>query len=178
MFTVFWGKKSRKLVVCIIRPCSTHHKCFFIYFYTSSPPHSAYAWFLTRLLLHKNAIQWISYHWMVWFGSQSVSSPCPSEACSVLLPAVYLWAGLGPAFLIIHETSTGCKKVNTMLDPYSNHWWGYKKITNFLWDYKIKIDGRNRKKIYKQHAEIHTEPCHCFVLFGFITGFVKTNENC
>lgn len=66
--------------------------------------------FQNRLLLHKNAIQWIIYHWMVWFESQSVSSPCLWKACSVLLPAVYLWAALGPALLIIHETSTGRKR--------------------------------------------------------------------
>ena len=101
---------SRKLVLCIARACTHREWVFFIYFYTSSPPPCAYAWFLTRLLLHKNAIQWISFHWMVWFGSQSVSSPCPWEACSVLLPAVYLWAGLSPAFLIIHETSKGRKR--------------------------------------------------------------------
>lgn len=35
--------ENRKLVVCIIRACSTHHECFFIYFCTSTPPHSTYA---------------------------------------------------------------------------------------------------------------------------------------
>lgn len=82
-------------------------------FPTSPPPHSSYAWFLTWLRPHKNAIHWISYPWMVWFGSQSVSSPCPREACSVPVPAVYLWAGLGPALLIIHETFDGPKKKST-----------------------------------------------------------------
>lgn len=167
------------LVVCIIRACSTHHKCFFIYCYTSSPPHSAYAWFLTRLLLHKNAIQWISYHWMVWFGSQSVSSLCPWEACSVLLPAVYLWAGLGPAFLIIHETSTGRKRSQHHAGSLFQPMVGIEKRTNLLWDYKIKIDGRNRKKIYKRQG-IHTELCHylCLVLFGFITELLEINKDC
>lgn len=139
--------KSRKSVVCIIRACSTHHECFFIYFYTSSPPHSAYAWFLTRLLLHKNAIQWISYHWMVWFGSQSVSSPCPWEACSVLLPAVYLWAGLGPALLIIHETSTDRKRSQHHAGSLSQATVGVKKNIQF----SVRLQNENRWKEWERN---------------------------
>ena len=123
--------ESRKLVVCIIRACSTRECFFSSTFPTSPPPHSSYAWFLTWLRPHKNAIHWISYPWMVWFGSQSVSSPCPRESCSVLVPAVYLWAGLGPALLIIHETFDGPEKKSTpcwILIPTNDLG---KKISNF-----------------------------------------------
>lgn len=95
-------------------------------------PHSAYAWFLTELLLNRNAVQWISEDWMVWYGSQSVSSPCLQEVCSVLLPDVYVWAGLGLVFLIIHETSKGHKTSQHHAGSLSRPMVGGEKTSNLL----------------------------------------------
>lgn len=112
--SVWGGVNSTKLLVCVCVCCKGmlySQEVLFPSTFTHPLQSIVHMHdFQNRLLLHKNAIQWIIYHWMVWFGSQSVSSPCLWKACSVLLPAVYLWAALGPALLIIHETSTGRKR--------------------------------------------------------------------
>lgn len=142
------------------------------------PPHSTYAWFLTGLLLHTNAIRWISYHWMEWFGSRSVSSPCLWGACSVLVSTVYLWAGLGPALLIIHETSTARKRSQHHAGSVSQPTAGVTGIFQFYIDYKSKMWAR---KSINQHQEISL--CHWMsfsldLLFDFANGWSPNNLLC
>lgn len=139
---------------------------FFLFHFSLHILSNTYAWFLTRLLLHKNAATWIIRHWIVLFDRQSVSSLCPWEGCSVLLPAVYLWAARGPVFLIIHETSTVRKRSqhNAAFLPQPTAGKTYPPVF-CLCKRKMEIKFKHRKDLKRKSTRSSHVNLIVFVLF-------------